>query len=34
MVDMTLPHWQQIQNIHDRVDWIFEAGFDFLSTGQ
>lgn len=32
IVNPRLPLHQQIQQIHDRVDWVFDAGFDFLST--
>ena len=32
MVNPRLPIDQQIKQIHQRVDWVFDAGFDFLST--
>ena len=32
IVNPRLPLQQQIQQIHERVDWVFDAGFDFLST--
>lgn len=32
IVNPRLPLQQQIQQIHQRVDWVFDAGFDFLST--
>eukprot|EP01041_Mallomonas_annulata_P004772 gene4772-9496_t len=32
MVNINLPFEQQVLQIHARVDWIFTAGFDFLST--
>lgn len=32
MVNVRLPLAQQAQQIRDRVDWVFGAGFDFLST--
>lgn len=32
MVNTRLPFAQQVQQIRERVDWIFRAGFDFLTT--
>jgi hypothetical protein len=32
MVNPRLPFRKQVKQIHRRVDWIFDAGFDFLST--
>jgi len=32
MVNTRLPFKQQAKQIRDRVDWIFSAGFDFLTT--
>ena len=32
IVNPRLPLNQQIDQIHKRVDWVFEAGFDFMST--
>jgi hypothetical protein len=32
MVNPRLPFRKQVKQIHKRVDWIFDAGFDFLST--
>jgi hypothetical protein len=32
MVNPRLPFQKQVKQIHKRVDWIFDAGFDFLST--
>ena len=32
IVNTQAPFREQIIQIHDRVDWIFNAGFDFLTT--
>lgn len=32
MADTRLSYMQQVESIKSRVDWIFEAGFDFLTT--
>lgn len=32
IVNVRLPFKDQEQQIRDRVDWIFQAGFDFLTT--
>jgi len=32
IVNPRLPLNQQIDQIHTRVDWVFDAGFDFIST--
>lgn len=32
IVNVRLPLQQQIQQIHERVDWILSAGFDFMTT--
>ena len=32
MADTRLSYTQQVQQIKRRVDWVFEAGFDFLTT--
>jgi hypothetical protein len=32
MVDMHLPLQQQLKQIRDRIDWVFEANFDFITT--
>lgn len=32
IVNTRLPFREQVQQIHQRVDWVFSAGFDFLTT--
>jgi hypothetical protein len=32
MVNVRLPFAQQAEQIRQRVDWVFKAGFDFLTT--
>jgi len=32
MTDTSLSYAQQVQQVKSRVDWVFEAGFDFLTT--
>ena len=32
MVNTRLPFALQVRQIHERVDWVFSAGFDFLTT--
>jgi hypothetical protein len=32
MVDPSLPTNVQLASIHERVDFIFNAGFDFITT--
>ena len=32
MTDTALSFESQVKQIHSRVDWVFEAGFDFLTT--
>ena len=32
MADTSLSYKQQVEQVKSRVDWVFEAGFDFLTT--
>jgi hypothetical protein len=32
IVNVRMPFAEQVKQIHERVDWIFYAGFDFLTT--
>ena len=32
MTDTALAYEQQVQQVRSRVDWVFQAGFDFLTT--
>jgi hypothetical protein len=32
MVNIRLPFKHQVKQIKERVDWVFSAGFDFLTT--